>query len=1117
MRFLPLLLAALPLVAALPAPAEPADASAVVGNERHLGWPCTKSSQCGTKDLYCRRGKCDVRKKLGSKCYKSIGCISNKCSEKRCVAGAVLTLGERCETSKSCASTYCGKSKCAVPQPVGADCYKPAGCLSGICTDHKCAAPATTPNPDPTTPPTTPKDPSAPQDPSSPQDPSTPTNPTPNPPTDEVGNVSDNGHFEDDEGGLAPWQTIGETKRSDVDYTAWDGTHYAILEVNEAGGPGLYQQPYTEPPPTRRDGLEARDTQIPSAYDVSLRYRVNKIANAGAKGCRLAVLYDGKAPDASGVVRYTSASSEWKELRANVKSDEAIQYLFIVMDCPDGGTTTVHIDDVNFVPLAPEEPAFTATDVARNGGFESGKDPWTLVGKAEVVKLVGVVPPDGDYYLRLYREGGTARQLLEMPAGTKVAGFNSYDIKFKYRLDSYYGGKANAGQPACRLDVSYDDEPPTKQVYLSAADVSKTWTELTVTVTNDADLIKAIQIESYCGDYQNALADVYIDVVQVLSRAPGTTTPPTTPPKKDDVCVNGGFEDGAESWTFASDAAIGTSYPKDGNGKKYAVLQGHTKDSISQQVQLPPDGTTGSGGFYQYVVRFEYRVFEYDFGGGANSGTCQIGVSHDDLPIADVDKRTIDSASGWGTYEATLTSDMDCVQNIKISTSCGGMASTLVAVDQVQFLPKAYTPKTEPTDVARNGGFESSKEQWTFAGQSSIGTINSEYDQQYAILQGGDSISQDIKMPDNSLYQGYQAYRVRFKWHVQAYAAGSTGTGKCQVYITQDNAQVDATLTPFDTPFSGFIDFSSYIGKEDGFIKNIGFGLSCSSGYTATIYMDNVHFEPTEYVPPPKTEPTDVARDGDFEEGASSWNFAGDAMVSGADPMWENTKYVELKPGGKVSQTLVMPPRSLYDGYYGYSVAMKWRGKEFTSSGGLCYLYFSQDGSRTKLGTMEYAFGNSFPGWVDFSGPIESEDGEVVKSISIGLECDATANAVVFIDQVSFTPIKDLLNAARNGRFEASDLSPWVVTGTTLSNSDKTAKDGLHYAQLSAAAGGSGATMSQQIVLPARYPLDGSDGYKKYDVKLFYKIVSYNGGTATGGAAACVEHLHQDDQRRERD
>jgi hypothetical protein len=411
---------------------------------------------------------------------------------------------------------------------------------------------------------------------------------------------------------------------------------------------------------------------------------VNKIANAGAKGCRLAVLYDGKTPDASGVVRYTSASSEWKELRANVKSDEAIQYLFIVMDCPDGGTTTVHIDDINFVPLAPEEPAFTPTDVARNGGFESGKDPWTLVGKAEVVQLVGVVPPDGDYYLRLYREGGTARQLLEMPAGTKVAGFNSYDIKFKYRLDSYYGGKANAGQPACRLDVSYDDEPPTKQVYLSAADVSKTWTELTVTVTNDADFIKAIQIDSYCGDTQNALADVYIDVVQVLSRAPETTTPPTTTPKKDDVCVNGGFEDGTESWTFASDAAIGTSYPKDGNGKKYAVLQGYTKDSISQQVQLPPDGTTGSGGFYQYVVKFEYRVFEYDFGGRANSGTCQIGVSHDDLPIADVDKRTIDSASGWGTYEATLTSDMDWVQNIKISTSCGGMASTLVAVDQVQ-------------------------------------------------------------------------------------------------------------------------------------------------------------------------------------------------------------------------------------------------------------------------------------------------------------------------------------------------------------------------------------------------------------------------------------------------
>jgi hypothetical protein len=356
-------------------------------------------------------------------------------------------------------------------------------------------------------------------------------------------------------------------------------------------------------------------------------------------------------------------------------------------------------------------------------------------------------------------------------------------------------------------------------------------------------------------------------------------------------------------------------------------------------------------------------------------------------------------------------------------------------------------------------------------------------------------------MPDNSLYQGYQAYKIQFKWHVQSYAAGNTGTGKCQVYITQDHAQVDSTLTPFDHPFSGFIDFSAIIGKEEGFIENIGFGLSCSSGYTATIYIDNVTFAPTEYVPPPKTEPTDVARDGDFEEGASSWKFAGDAMVSGADPMWENTKYVELKPGGTVSQTLAMPKRSLYDGYYGYSVAMKWRAK--THSGGPCYLFFSQDGSRTKLGTMQYPFLDPFSGWGDFYGPIESEDGEVVKSISIGLECSSGADAVVFIDQVSFTPIKDLLNAARNGRFEASDLSPWVVTGTTLSSSDTNAKDGLHYAQLSADAAESGASMSQQIVLPARYPLDGSDGYNKYDVKLSYKIVSYNGGTATGGAAAC--------------
>jgi hypothetical protein len=67
MRFLPFLLVALPLAAALPASTDNASLEARAAKS------CTQSSQCGSVNNFCNRSKCDTRKSLGASCYKDIG------------------------------------------------------------------------------------------------------------------------------------------------------------------------------------------------------------------------------------------------------------------------------------------------------------------------------------------------------------------------------------------------------------------------------------------------------------------------------------------------------------------------------------------------------------------------------------------------------------------------------------------------------------------------------------------------------------------------------------------------------------------------------------------------------------------------------------------------------------------------------------------------------------------------------------------------------------------------------------------------------------------------------------------------------------------------------------
>jgi hypothetical protein len=579
---------------------------------------------------------------------------------------------------------------------------------------------------------------------------------------------------------------------------------------------------------------------------------VNKIANAGAKGCRLAVLYDGKAPDASGVVRYTSASSEWKELRANVKSDEAIQYLFIVMDCPDGGTTTVHIDDINFVPLAPEEPAFTPTDVAMNGGFESGDDFWTFEGNAELSTAYPAA--DGIYTARLYDDGGFVRQLIELPAGTKVQGFHSYDVKFKYRLVSYAQGDANVGVPACRLDVSRDDERPTKQLELGAGDVGLSFVDVTVTVTSDQDFVKAIMIDSYCGDHENAKAEILIDAVQILSRnyTPPTTTPTPTPtpePTKTEptnVARNPGFESGKDQWTFAGQSSIGTE--NSNFDEQYAVLT--DQSSISQVITMPAESKYD--GYYSYDLKFKYRVPTYS---GTSGSYCMLYAATDRKSWYMSSVVTITKAdTAWTDYAATVDSDGAFIEKVSVGLICSGGSTMNLNIDQVQFVPGKYLPPLN--DVCVNGSFEDDTiAPWaaTLAtradGSGNSGT-------HYALLSSSGSnlakLTQTIVLParypeDGS--DGYHSYKVSLAYKISAFTQGEAdpGTESCYFGLSwNDNGVSFDTIVPIKADQSVWTSYTRTLSDE-GNISKISILFQCTvSASSAFLQVDSVQFKPVK-------------------------------------------------------------------------------------------------------------------------------------------------------------------------------------------------------------------------------------------------------------------------------
>lgn len=119
MRFFPLILAALPLVAPFVAAAPSVAGMAARADSAAY---CTASTQCGDQSKYfCNHNYCAEKAATGGACYKDVGCYSSFCDGGKC---AVKAEGVACSASSQCATGNCMYSKCAAKQADGAACYK---------------------------------------------------------------------------------------------------------------------------------------------------------------------------------------------------------------------------------------------------------------------------------------------------------------------------------------------------------------------------------------------------------------------------------------------------------------------------------------------------------------------------------------------------------------------------------------------------------------------------------------------------------------------------------------------------------------------------------------------------------------------------------------------------------------------------------------------------------------------------------------------------------------------------------------------------------------------------------------------------------------------------------
>ena len=213
----------------------------------------------------------------------------------------------------------------------------------------------------------------------------------PTEPVNKQDNVAVGGHFEQNTFGT-DWSPKGNAVRSDVDKSAKDGTHYAILTVPSAAAPASLSQKIvrpSSPPPRRRAELERR--AVTESYQSSLWYRVKSFDRGSTSTNRCALYFGINGLDDEGPTEDRNATlfadasdvvSEWKEFTDLLEHEGSIDDFQVNLGCENDATATVEVDWVSMVPntqLKSEYPDSSAQNINNKARRIRGAASWSLL------------------------------------------------------------------------------------------------------------------------------------------------------------------------------------------------------------------------------------------------------------------------------------------------------------------------------------------------------------------------------------------------------------------------------------------------------------------------------------------------------------------------------------------------------------------------------------------------------------------------------------------------------------------------------------------------------------------------------------------------------------------
>ena len=251
-----------------------------------------------------------------------------------------------------------------------------------------------------------------------------------------------------------------------------------------------------------------------------------------------------------------------------------------------------------------------------------------------------------------------------------------------------------------------------------------------------------------------------------------------------------------------------------------------------------------------------------------------------------------------------------------------------------------------------------------------------------------------------------KAYAVSVQYRIPEYIAGPTGKG-CNLSFGFDSEYMEDTskaFLPVNKKVADWTKFETMIANNRTSIETIGFGLICPDG-AAVVQVDDVQFVPTAF---PEAAPTDVARNGGFENGGSEadpWAYTGNAKIGVNTPKY-GLRYAILAGGESVFQNISISSTAPKSGYNSYEVVYKYRVKSFSGAGS-CALSSSVSDKAAPTATVETfdssaVIASNTAEWATYTKTLtQSAD---IENIHLNVACVSGNTAEVWVDNVQFKP-----------------------------------------------------------------------------------------------------------------